>query len=339
LTIFKKYLFYKDSMLNLLNRTIVILDILAARKTAKVAELIEALNVSHVTLRKDLDKLEKRGIIKCTHGYASLNSANNIGKRIAFNYQLKRKIAKAAAQIIEDGETVMIGSGSCCAIFAEELAFTRKNITVITNSLFIANFINDFNNIKIILLGGYFQPASQVTIGPVAISCVQHFHSSKYFLGTDGFIKGEGFTDRDHLRVETAMGLAKNAENVFILTEAAKFKCRGTCSLIQYDKISGVFTDDSIPKEAEADLLKNNVNLYKVSLAEERLVWRKFPELPPILFKEKIENHFSGGFMNQFAVDANALAKTFGKNRFIGHVKQLIFQRRRTCVDYKNFHI
>ena len=274
-------------MLNLLHRTIVILDLLAVRKTVKAAELMEALNVSHVTLRKDLDKLENRGIIKCTHGCVSLNNANNIGKRIAFNYSLKRKIANAAAQIIEDDETVMIGSGSCCALFAEELAFTGKNITVITNSIFIANYINEYSNIKIILLGGYFQPASQVTIGPAAISCVQHFHSSKYFLGTNGFIKGEGFTGRDHLRVETAIGLAKNAENVFILTEASKFSCRGTCSLIQFDKISGVFTDDSIPKDAEDDLLKNNVTLHKVSLLEEKIKWRKFPELPPILYKTK----------------------------------------------------
>ena len=274
-------------MLKLLHRTVVILDILAARKTVKIAELIEALNISHVTLHKDLEKLEKRGIIKCTHGYASLNNDNNIGRRMAFFYLLKQKIAKAAAQIVEDGETIMVGSGSCCALFAEELALTRRNITVITNSIFIANFINDFNNIKVILLGGSYQPDSQVVIGPLAINCAQHFHSSKYFLGTDGFIKGEGFTDRDHLRVETAIGLAKCAEDVFILTEAAKFKRRGTCSLIQLDKIAGVFTDDSIPKEAENDLIKNNVALHKVSLAEERIKWRKFPELPPILYKEK----------------------------------------------------
>jgi len=274
-------------MLNLLHRTIVILDILAVRKKVKIAELIEALNISHVTLHKDLGKLEKRGIIKCTHGYAGLNGDNNIGKRIAFSYLKKRKIAKAAAQIVEDGETVMIGSGSCCALFAEELALTKRNITIITNSIYIASFINDFSNVKIILLGGYFQPSSQVVIGPVTIDCAQRFHSGKYFLGTDGFIKGEGFTDKDHLRVETAMGLVKCAEKVFMLTEAVKFKSRGTCELIQYDKIAGVFTDDSIPKEAEADLMQNNVKLYKVSLAEERIKWKKYPGFSSILYKDK----------------------------------------------------
>ena len=274
-------------MLELLQRTVVILDILAVRKTVKIADLMEALDVSHATLHKDLNKLEKRGMVKCTHGYVGLNDANNVGKRMAFSYLLKRKIAKAAAQIVEDGETVMIGSGSCCALFAEELALTRKNVTIITNSTYIINYISDFTNIKIILLGGYFQNASQVVIGPVTTDCVRHFHSGKYFLGTDGFSIGEGFTDRDHLRVETATGLAKCAENVFILTEAAKFKRRGACALIKLDKISGVFTDDSIPKEAEDVLLKNNVALHKVSLVEERVKWRKFPDMPPILYKTK----------------------------------------------------
>jgi len=269
------------------DRTVKILDILAANKSIKLTLLAELLDVSQVTLRKDLDILEKRGIIRRTHGYVSLDGADDTGKRMAFSHSIKRRIAKAAAQTVEEGETVMIESGSCCALFAEELAISRKNITIITNSLFIANYVCKLQSIKIILLGGYFQPESQVLVGPMTVKSCDVFFSDKYFLGTDGFIPGYGFTGRDHLRVETALELAKRAQKVFLLTEAEKFKRRGAYSLIQFDKLTGVFTDENIPKEAESALLKNNVLLYKVPAVEEKIKWRHFPGQPPFLYAEK----------------------------------------------------
>lgn len=247
-----------------MHRTVTILDILAAHRTVKLSMLSEALNISHVTLRKDLDKLESRGIIKCTHGYASLDGADNASKRVAFNYLIKRNIAKAAAQTIEEGETIMLESGSCCAIFAEELALAHKNNTIITNSVFITNYLRKLMHIKIVLLGGYYNADSQVLVGPITINEAGQFFPDKYFLGADGFIPETGFTGRDYLSVETAIGLSKHVKKTFILTEAEKFSRRGTYTLINLDKLAGVFTDDSIPKEAEASILNNNVQLYKV---------------------------------------------------------------------------
>ncbi|MCL2209819.1 MAG: DeoR/GlpR family DNA-binding transcription regulator [Treponema sp.] len=268
------------------DRTIRILDIISSHKSIKVNLLAEFLDVSNTTLRKDLDQLEKRGIVKRTHGYASLEGADDTGKRMAVNHLIKQKIAKAAAQIVEDGETIMLESGSCCAMFAEELANTRKNVTIITNSVFIANHISR-KNIRIILLGGYFLPESQVLVGPMTVKCCEIFFSQKYFLGTNGFIPDYGFTGRDLLRTETSTELAKHAKSIYMLTNAQKFKERGAYNLIQFDRISGVFTDDSISKEAESVLTKNNIRLYKVPSAEEKLQWRQFSGQPPILFTEK----------------------------------------------------
>jgi DeoR/GlpR family transcriptional regulator of sugar metabolism len=270
-----------------MDRTVKILDFLAANKTVKISLLAELLDVSNVTLRKDLDNLEKRGIIRKTHGYASLDGADDTGKRMAFNHSIKRRIAKTAAQIVDEGETVMLESGSCCALFAEELALARKNATIITNSIFIANYVCKLQNIKLILLGGYFQPESQVLIGPITAKCAENVFSHKFFLGTDGFISGYGFTGRDHLRVETALKLADHAKKIYVLTESAKFKRHGAYNLITLDKITGVFTDDGIPKDAEADLQKNNVQVFKVPSVEEIIKWRQYPGQPPILYTEK----------------------------------------------------
>jgi len=272
-----------------MDRLVRIFDLLVSNKKIKITMLAELLDVSQVTLRRDLDILEERGIVCRTHGYASLDGADSTGKRLAYNHLIKRKIAKAAVQTIEDGESVMIESGSCCALFAEELVLAHKNATIITNSLFIKNYISKLSGINLIILGGIFQPESQVLVGPMTKHSAKSIFTNKYFLGTDGFIPAQGFTGRDQLRIDTAQELAKSANEVFILTESDKFLRHGAYSLLQFDSITGVFTDDKISKEAEAALLKNNVRLHKVPYAEEKIKWRQFPGQPPFLYKEKEE--------------------------------------------------
>jgi len=270
-----------------MDRTVQILDFLSAKKTVKISLLAELLDVSNVTLRRDLDSLEKRGIIRRSHGYASLDGADDTGKRMAFYHSIKQRIAEAAASIIEDGETVLIESGSCCALFAEELALSKKNVTVITNSVFISNYLCKLQNVKIILLGGYLQPESRVLVGPITAKCAENIYSDKFFIGADGFVQHFGFTGRDHLRVETARELAKRAKKVFILTESAKFQRHGAYNLFQFDKITGVFTDDRIPKDAETALINNNISVKKVPSVKEKISWYHFPGQPSFIFTEK----------------------------------------------------
>jgi DeoR/GlpR family transcriptional regulator of sugar metabolism len=248
-----------------MDRLVKILDILSAHKNIKVTLLSEMLDVSQVTVRKDLDDLEYRGLIRRNHGYASLDGCDDTGKRIAFNHSIKRRIAIAAAATVEEGETIMLESGSCCAIFAEELALSQKNITIITNSAFIANYVRKLPNIKIILLGGYFQPESQVLVGPMTIKCSEIFYADKFFMGVGGYVSEYGFTGKDPLRVETATELASRAKQIFVLTEAEKFHRRSVYNMIRINRLTGVFTDETIPQEAEAVLLKNNVTLHKVA--------------------------------------------------------------------------
>jgi DeoR/GlpR family transcriptional regulator of sugar metabolism len=268
-------------------RIVQILDLLSSNNTININLLTEMLDVSRTTLCKDLDNLEKRGMVCRRHGQVSLNDENDLGRRMALFYSIKRKIAKAAALTVEEGETIMIKSGSCCALFAEELALSQKNVTVITNSVFIANYISKMRNIKIILLGGCFQPESQVLVGPFTAQCSQQFFTDKLFLGANGFIPDFGFTGRDYLRSETATELIKRAKKTFVLTESAKFKQRGAFHLVQLNKLAGVYTDDGIPKEAEAVLIKNNVSLHKVPQADDKIRWCKFPGHPPFLYTEK----------------------------------------------------
>jgi DeoR/GlpR family transcriptional regulator of sugar metabolism len=245
-----------------------ILEILSKNNRADVNTLAELMEVSQVTIRKDLDSLEKRGLVCREHGYACLCKTDDIGKRISFNYDIKRRIAKAAAAMVDEGETVMIESGSCCALLAEELALAQKDITIITNSVYIANFIRNAPNTRIILLGGYFQPLSQVVVGPLTRKYGEIFFSDKFFVGTNGIIPNYGFTGKDHMRSQTVMDLAEYARYIFVLTDAEKFRHQGVLGILRFNRVTGVFTDTRIPAECEKLLLDNKVALHKVAERE-----------------------------------------------------------------------
>ena len=108
-----------------------ILDLLNENKKVEVTKLSELLQVSQVTIRKDLDALESSGMLIRAHGYAVLNDSDDINTRMAYHYASKQRIAKQAVQSIEDGETIMIESGSCCALVALEIAAAKKDVTLI----------------------------------------------------------------------------------------------------------------------------------------------------------------------------------------------------------------
>jgi DeoR/GlpR family transcriptional regulator of sugar metabolism len=241
-----------------------ILEALAATQRIEVSTLANILDVSQVTVRKDLDQLEELGLIRREHGFALFGSMDDVGRRMAIHYDVKRRIARAAAALVEEGETVMIESGSCCALLAEELVHTRKHVTIVTNSAFIANHIRHAPYCKIILLGGEYQPASQVMVGSITRRCAQIFFSDKFFIGTDGFSEKCGFTGKDHTRSQTVRDMAEQVQQVIILTDSEKFLTQGVERTVQTEQVSRVFTDDKIPADKETFLKNRGVVVHKV---------------------------------------------------------------------------
>jgi DeoR/GlpR family transcriptional regulator of sugar metabolism len=250
------------------NRHTKILEILSEKQRMEVGALAEFLDVSQVTIRKDLDQLEERGLIRREHGYASIELVDDVGKRLAFRYTIKKRIAQAAAASIHEGETVMIESGSCCTLLAEELANTKRDVTIVTNSVYIANHIRYTPYGKVILLGGYYQKESQVLVGPLTRKCAEIFFSDKFFIGVDGFTTKAGFSGNDHLRVQTVQDLAEQVRQILVLTDSDKFSRQAVVGLIQASDVAAVYTDDKIPPEIENHLIEKNVRVCKVPSKE-----------------------------------------------------------------------
>lgn len=241
-----------------------ILELLTENDKVEVTKLSELLQVSQVTIRKDLDLLEQKGLIIRAHGFATLNSSDDINNRLAYHYDLKQKIAKLACESVENGETVMIESGSCCALLALEIAQTRKDVTLITNSAFIADYVRKMPTIRIILLGGEYQKESQVMVGPMTRKCAETFFVDKFFIGTDGFSEASGFTGNDYMRSETVRDMARQAAHVIVVTESSKFQQVGLVNLLPTQDVYCVVTDGMIPQESEEYLQSQNVIVKKV---------------------------------------------------------------------------
>ncbi len=237
-----------------MDRKILLLNLIIKEKKISVADLSRYADVSQVTVRKDLDELAAKGLIAREHGFAVALNNDDLATRLARNYSVKDKIAKLAAEDLDDGEVIMIESGSTCALFAEELAKTKSSSRIITNSVFIANFVRDYPNTDVTILGGEYQKESQVNIGPLTTLCAQQYKTDKIYIGTDGFDPLTGFTGTNIMRVDTVQNIAKSARKIIILCDSEKFSERGLAKLFDAEDVYMVYTDSNIPKETKQQM-------------------------------------------------------------------------------------
>ena len=247
------------------DRSSKILEILSQEKKVDVVKLAELCKVSQVTMRKDLDEMEEKGLVKRIHGYAEINDTDDMNGRLAYHYEEKMKIAKLAATLVNDGDTIMIENGSCCALVASILSQTKQNLTIITNSAYIADYIRK-SNVNIILLGGIYQKDSQSLVGPMIHETCQNFHVKHFFIGTDGYSYRTGFTNKDQLRAQAVKDMADSAERVIIVTESEKFEHVGTVPMNIKDKDCLVITDNHLTKASIKALEDNGVRIKTVEV-------------------------------------------------------------------------
>lgn len=235
-------------------RQLTLLESIVGAGRIAVAELAGIAHVSTVTIRKDLDDLEARGLIRRERGVAMLVSPDDPAGRLAYHYAEKVRIAAAAAATVNDGETVMIEAGSCCAILAEQISIQCTGITIVTNSAFIAQRLGAHPMVSTVLLGGEQQHDSRVLVGPMVELCARQFIVDRLFIGTDGFTPSLGFTARDYMRATAVRALASRAERVVVLTESEKLGRHGPVPLLGADEVAALWTDSAAP-DAQVDAL------------------------------------------------------------------------------------
>lgn len=236
-------------------RQLSILNMVANSPKINVASLSKEFGVSQVTIRQDLRTLESNGMLKRFHGGAMPVSDDDMMKRLSFNFDVKTAIAREAASLVNNGETVLIESGSTNVLLAVELA-KKNDVTIITNSAFISRYVRGMNNIKIILLGGDYQHESEVLVGPLTRKCLKEFHVDKVFIGVDGFSPDTGFTCVNLMRAEVARAMADQADKVIVVTDSTKFNMIGVACQFKAEEVDIVITDTNITAK-DLEILKS----------------------------------------------------------------------------------
>jgi DeoR/GlpR family transcriptional regulator of sugar metabolism len=237
-----------------------ILEILGSDSRISVNELAGTLDVSSVTIRQDLNHLESQGLLRRIHGGAVLKDGDDLDNRLAINYEKKLQIARKLAGLVNDGETILIESGSVNALLAREILAAKK-VTIITNNLYIARQFRKKEHADIILLGGIYQHNSETLVGQITRSCIDQINIRKAFLGIDGYTQEKGFMLRDLFRAEVSGHIIQKALDVFIVSDSSKFGRTELTSICRLDEVQHVATNTDLPAPYRDQFLEAGVDL------------------------------------------------------------------------------
>lgn len=238
-----------------------ILQLVIDKGRMSVADLATVTGVSEVTIRQDLNLLEKQSYLRRTHGFAVPLDSEDVETRMMNNFALKRELAKFAASLVRPGETVFIENGSSNALLARELA-TQPDITIITVSSYIAHLLKETPG-EVILLGGIYQKKSESMVGPLTRQYIQQVHFGKAFIGIDGWQAETGFTGRDMMRADIVNAVLEKGAEAIVLSDSSKFGAIHPYVLGPMSHFNRVITDDSLAmdKQRQLELAGLTVNI------------------------------------------------------------------------------
>jgi DeoR family transcriptional regulator of aga operon len=229
-----------------------ILSLIQKQGRVLVDELSTSLNLSQITIRKDLDYLESKDLLVRTHGgalpaQAGALSDPTIQEKEELHHEEKVKIAKAAAAMISEGQCIILDSGTTTTEIARSLSSLR-HLTVITNALNIAADLAR-SNFEIIMIGGTLRKNSLSVVGPLAEDVLKEMHADIVFLGVDGFDTKIGLTTPNLLEARVNRAMAEAAEKVVAVCDSSKFNRRSLSLIVGASAIDHVITDSNLSPE------------------------------------------------------------------------------------------
>jgi DeoR family transcriptional regulator of aga operon len=237
---------------------------LSERGHVSVAELSDHLGVSEVTIRKDLQYLEERNLLLRTHGGAMrldyLVSEQTLEEKGQRYQEQKERIGKAAAALVEDGDTIILDAGTTVLQLARNLR-GKRNLTILTSSITVANEVMRIPDAEIIMLGGLVRPSSAAVVGHYAEQIVRDHSFRKLFLAVDGFDVERGLTTTHTLEAHLNRIMIESAMQTIAVFDSSKFGRRGLCSICGVGSVDTIVTDDQIPENVRRWLEDKDVSV------------------------------------------------------------------------------
>ncbi len=241
-----------------------ILDSIVKEGFVKVSALADKFGVTQTTIRKDLTHLENNGLLYRAYGSALPTTTPvmdiNISTKKLINYDNKRRIAEAAATLIERDDSIIIASGSTVTIFAEVLK-PNGRLNVVSTSVNISSFLGEINGITVMQVGGILYSNTLSVLGATANSAIGNIFCSKAFFGVDGIDLEYGITCATSEEVELTRQIMHSAKKSIVLSDSSKLGQRGFARICGIEEIDILVTDDGIPQEARRHIEDMGVTL------------------------------------------------------------------------------
>ena len=232
-----------------------------------VSEISDTLAISRITIRKDLDYLESKGLVQRTHGGALAPQKGalldpSLEEKQHQQFKEKRRIAEAAVALVKEDQCVLLDSGTTTTAIARALRqFSR--LTVVTNAVNIAAELAD-TEFDVILTGGTLRRNSFSLVGPLAEDVLKEIHADILFLGVDGFDTRIGLTTPNFLESRVNRAMIKASRKVVAVCDSTKFSRRSLAIIAPPSAVHTVITDTQLHKEDQEILRSAGIELLLV---------------------------------------------------------------------------
>ncbi len=230
-----------------------ILEILEKENRLLISDLTKKFKTTPATIRKDLTLLEKKGLLKRTHGGAIKNKSKSLFRGLALKEKEKLfldekiRIAKEAAKLISEGDQIILDSGSTTEMLAKEIKYF-KGITVITNAINIATELMQ-SDIEVILLGGMLIKESSALVGPITEDALQKISVNKFFQGVDGIDLKVGLTTPNMIEAKTNRMMMNVASERILLVDSSKFGRKSLSVIAKVNELDKIITTKKLSKK------------------------------------------------------------------------------------------
>ena len=248
-----------------LERQKLIIELLNQTGAVSVSRLSEEMGVTEETVRRDLEKLESKDLLRRTHGGAlPIDDSSNelsLKKRKSTNVEAKTALAKIAVSIIATGDTIFLDASTTTFYMAQELKRMKQAVTVITNSLRVISELADCESVKLIGIGGLVG-GNQSFVGRFAENCIEkNYFANKMFFSGKGLVRNNGVLESNEQECAIKQQMLKNSTEHYYICDKSKVGRIGFIKLTDIDNLNGIITDAEIDDEWKAELAEANVKL------------------------------------------------------------------------------
>ncbi|GHA53011.1 transcriptional repressor AgaR [Photobacterium aphoticum] len=258
-------------MKSAVERRMEIVNVVNQDGKARVEDLAARFNVSSVTIRSDLSFLEKNGYVVRSHGAAIPNTGViaelTVHEKRRQNAGLKSLLGQAAAALIEDGDTVILDSGTTTREIAASLG-NVEDVVVMTNGLDVAMELSSKPGIEVLMTGGVLRKNALSFSGSQAENGLKNYRFDKVFLGVDGFDLRSGITTHNEQEASLNRLMCEISEHVIAIADSSKFGKRSCHMIREFGQIDTLVTDSGIAEEYLQGLRDMKVKVIVVEKAD-----------------------------------------------------------------------